>query len=148
MKWRWGARLASALLVLASACSGHNAGGVTPPAQPRCETGFSAPAGFEQVESFDERYSNRVGVRLGYRDADKRELHVFAGIPGEFGEGLPDAGEVQVSGGWPGRLLGGGSVWVLAWDTSGPCAAHAVLGKGLTRRDFLRVLKESGVVPA
>jgi hypothetical protein len=144
----WGARLASVLLVLPSACSGHNPGGVTPTAQPRCEIGFSAPAGFEQVESFDELYSNRVGVRLGYRDASGRELHVFAGIPGEFGEGLPDAGEVQVTGGWPGRLLGNGSVWVLAWDTSGPCAAHAVLGNGLARRRFLRVLMESGVVPA
>lgn len=148
MKGFGSARLASALLVLASGCSGHSAGRVTPTAQPRCETEFSAPTGFEQFENFDERYSNRVGVRFGYRDAGKRELHVFAGIPGEFGEGLPDSGEVQVTGGWPGRLLGDGSVWVLAWNTTGPCAAHAVLGNGLTRRDFLRALKESGVIPA
>ena len=110
MKGRWGPRVASALLVLASACSGNNSGGATPAAKPRCDPGFSAPAGFQQVESFEDPYSNRVGVRLGYRGPGESEIHVFAGIPGEFGEGLPDAGEIRVTGGWSGRLLGGGSV--------------------------------------
>ena len=137
------------VLAFAAACTGKGATSATPSGEPpRCETSFSAPAGFEQVESFDERYSNRLGVRLGYRDAGKRELHVFAGIPGEFGEGLPDAGQVQVSGGWPGRLLGDGAVWVLVWNSNGPCASHAVLGNGFGRRGFLLVLKEAGVLPA
>lgn len=84
---------------------------------------------------------------MGFADPAGREIHVFAGIPGEFGEGLPDHGEVTVTEGGPARLLGDGSVWVLVWDTSGACAAHAVLGNGFKRGEFLRVVKEAGVVP-
>lgn len=144
-------RLAAAVLMLATGCAGRGVavadGGASPRANLRCETAFTTPAGFDPTETFEDPYADHVGVRLGYRDGEGRELHVFAGIPGELGEGLPSAGEVPVAGGGSGRLLGTGSVWVLAWETSGPCAAHAVLGNGFTRQEFLRILTESGVVP-
>ncbi len=114
----------------------------------RCESRLEVPPGFEMTESFEEDFPDHVGVRLGLRDGRGRELHYFAGIPGEFGEGLPVAGSVAVVGPEQGQLAGGDEVWVLVWDTAGPCAAHAVLGNGFTRRQFLKTLEVAGVVPA
>ncbi len=134
-------------LVLSAACVGDG-GRERPTAAPpaRCETPFTVPPGFRLTESLEDPYPDHVGVRLGFRDRERRELHVFVGIPGEFGEGLPAAGAVSLAAGEDGRLLGADATWVLAWDSTGPCAVHAVLGNGFTRVAFLRVLEESGVV--
>jgi hypothetical protein len=138
-----------ASLLLFSACL---RGAPSPPASsepsvpPTCETGFTPPDGFEQTESFTEAYADHLGVRRGYQDDQGRELHVFAGIPGEFGEGLPPDGSVTVWTGDAAALLGREVVWVLAWDSSGPCAARAVLGNGFGRGEFLRSMREAGIV--
>ncbi len=139
--------VASLLLVVAVGC--------TPSASPepgssgsgpsKCEVAFTAPRGFEATETFEDPYPDHVGIRLGFRDGEGRELHYFAGIPGEFGEGLPLDGTLAIVTGEQGRLLGEEDVWVLAWDTTGPCAPHAVLGSGFAREAFVRVLEESGV---
>jgi hypothetical protein len=139
----------SVLLLVIPACS---RGTPVPPASsepsgpPPCETGFTPPAGFEQTESFTEPYADHLGVRQGFKDEEGRELHVFAGIPGEFGEGLPAGGSVTVSTGESAAVLGKDEVWVLVWDTSGPCAARAVLGNGFGRAEFLDSLKVAGIV--
>jgi hypothetical protein len=111
-----------------------------------CAPVFEAPAGFEALETFEETYPDHVGVRLGYRDEQRRELHAFAGIPGEFGEGLPDAGEIPLTRGRTGHLFGRGTVWVLVWDEGDICDPRAVLGNGLDRRSFLGSLERSGIV--
>lgn len=111
-----------------------------------CAPVFEAPTGFEPLGSFEEDYPDHVGVRLGYRDEEGRELHAFAGIPGEFGEGMRYAGEVPLAHGLTGRLFGGGRVWVLVWDEGGACDPRAVLGNGLGRRTFLASLERSGII--
>jgi hypothetical protein len=73
-------------------------------------------------------------------------LHAFAGIPGEFGEGLPDAGTVELVGGGTGRLAGGvHEVWVLSWAEGGTCDPRVILGRGFDRRGFLELLRRAGV---
>jgi hypothetical protein len=111
-----------------------------------CEADLTVPEGFDVIEGFEEPYPDHVGIRVGFRDATGRELHYFAGIPGEFGEGLPLKGSVQLATGEQGSLLGADETWVLAWQTQGPCAAHAALGNGFTRQGFLELLRESGVL--
>ena len=140
------------LLLLASACGGGGPDRARTEAasdEPiRCDPGISVPAGFALVESLEDPYPDHIGVRLTLRDEDGHELHYFAGIPGEFGEGLPVVGQVDVALDLQGRLLGGDRTWVLAWDAPGPCGAHAALGTGFTREEFLQTLRESGAIPA
>lgn len=138
----------SSVLTLAACAGGaaspHPAGHTGPPV---CGAPFAPPAGFEPTETFKEEYPDRIGVRLGYADGDGRELHAFAGIPGEFGEGLPDAGSLRLAGGGSSRLSGGpNEVWVVTWDEGGACDPHAVLGSGFDRRAFVAVLQRSGLV--
>ena len=129
------------------ACSrGSPSDGPLEPATIRCAPVFDAPTGFEPLETFEEEYPDHVGVRLGYGDEEGRELHAFAGIPGEFGEGLPDAGEVSLTNGRTGQLFGRGTVWVLVWAEGGACDPRAVLANGLGRRAFLSSLERSGIV--
>lgn len=113
-----------------------------------CELGFGVPAGFEVAESFREAYPDHVGIRLGLVSDDGRELHVFAGIPGEFGEGLPVAGSVEAAPGVEGVLRGSDGTWVLTWQVPGPCGPRAALGTGFTRPGFLRILREAGAIPS
>jgi hypothetical protein len=129
------------------------AGGRASPPEPRhggppiCDAPLALPTGFEPTETFKEEYPDRVGVRLGYADEEGRELHAFAGIPGDFGEGLPDEGNVELVGGATGRLLGGPhQVWVVSWDEGDACDPRAVLGSGFDRLAFLDVLEGSGLV--
>jgi hypothetical protein len=140
----------SSVLTLA-ACAGAGSPpdpGATSPTGPTvCDARFAPPAGFEPTETFKEAYPDRIGVRLGYADEEGREIHAFAGIPGEFGEGLPDAGMVRLAGGGSGRLSGGpNEVWVVSWEEGGACDPRAVLGSGFDRGSFMAVLEDSGLV--
>lgn len=141
----------SSVLTLAACAGGAGsppeAGRTGAPTPPICDARFEPPAGFEPTETFEEEYPDRIGVRLGYADPDGRELHAFAGIPGEFGEGLPEAGSVKLSAGGTGRLSGGpNAVWVVSWEDGGACDPRAVLGSGFDRRAFMEVLEGSGLV--
>jgi hypothetical protein len=113
-----------------------------------CQAGFTTPEGFQQTESLRDPYPDHVGIRLGFVSDDGRELHYFAGIPGEFGEGLPSAGDVMVAQGLEGPLQGGRRTWVLSWHAPGPCGARAVLGTGFTRAAFLQTLERAAIIPA
>ena len=113
-----------------------------------CEVRFAAPSGFAPLETFEQRYEDRIGVRLGFRDAARREFHVFAGIPGEFGEGLPDAGELTLAEGNTGLLVGTGRVWMVTWTQGDVCDPRAVLGNGFRRKAFEAALVDAGVAPA
>jgi hypothetical protein len=143
------AAFVSSVLTLV-ACGGGAASQPPPTSdRPTCEVSFVTPPGFERTDTFEEPYPDRVGVRLGFRDEAGRELHAFAGIPGEFGEGLPDAGTVVLVGGGIGRLAGGvHRVWVLVWDEGGPCDPKVALGRGFERRAFLETLERAGVISA
>lgn len=104
------------------------------------------PAGFRSTETFEDPSADGVGVRLSFRDDQGRELHIFAGIRGEFGEGLPLASQVRLASGEEVRLLGKEETWVIAWDWGGPCGSHAVVGNGFAKQAFIDVLEESGVI--
>jgi hypothetical protein len=135
------------ILGLVACARGGSSDAPPTPATVTCAPVFEAPTGFEPLESFEETYPDHVGVRLGYRDERRREFHAFAGIPGEFGEGLPDAGEIRLTRGRTGHLFGRATVWVLVWDEGDRCDPRAVLGNGLERGAFLGSLERSGIVP-
>jgi hypothetical protein len=147
-----GARLVGAVLVasLAVACAGEASpsGETSPDESLVCEAGFTTPEGFRQTESLRDPYPDHVGIRLGFVADDGRELHYFAGISGEFGEGLPSSGVVTVAQGLEGPLQGSDATWVLSWRAPGPCGVRAVLGTGFTRSSFLRTLERAAIVPA
>ncbi len=149
MTVRNAAAFVSSVLTLV-ACGGGAASQLAPTAdRPTCEVTFVTPAGFERTDTFEDPYADRVGVRVGFRDENGRELHAFAGIRGEFGEGLPDGGTVELASGGTGRLAGGvHRVWVLVWDEGGICDPRVVLGKGFDRRAFLATLEQAGIVAA
>ena len=133
------------LAMLAVACGGgadpHDDG------VPTCEPGFTTPQGFRATERFEDPYADHVGIRLGFVSDEGRELHYFAGIPGEFGEGLPGVDSIVVAERLEGPLQGSGDTWVLSWRAPGPCGVRAVLGSGFTRRSFLETLERTGIIP-
>ena len=144
---RFAAVLARAFVALASfAACGRDGDSDQQPAIPICEVRFAAPAGFAPSETFEEPYEDRVGVRLGFVDEGRREFHVIAGIPGEFGEGLPAAGEITLIGGHTGHVIGRGEVWVVRWDEGDLCDPRAVLANGFDRDAFDAVLVDAGLV--
>jgi hypothetical protein len=136
-------RGAAAVLLALAACS-TGADGSDEADRVECEVRFAAPQGFRPLEPFEEEYADRVGLRLGFRDAG-REFHVFAGIPGEFGEGLPDAGRLGLTEGRIADLLGRGEVWVAIWDEGDVCDPRVVLGNGFSRDGFVRALVDAGI---
>ena len=139
----------AAAVVLTTACGGptddpaHGSGEEVPV----CEPGFTTPEGFRQTEALEDPYPDHVGIRLGFVDDGGRELHSFAGIPGEFGEGLPVVGRVESAGGIDGVLQGEAEIWVLSWRAPGPCGIRAVLGNGFSREAFLDTLETAGIIP-
>lgn len=144
---RAGALLAAPLLaLLTAACSGPSPGDAEPEGPVTCEVRFAAPSGYSPLEPFEERYPDHIGVRLGFRGPERREFHVFAGIPGEFGEGLPAAGQIAMSEGRTAELVGRGEIWVATWTEGGRCDPRAVLGTGQSRRGFLDAMREAGLL--
>lgn len=141
-------RRAAALLLLLASCTGGGEpgqGGSTPQV-PVCEPPMAAPDGFELLPRFEEEYPDHVGVRLGYRDAERREVHVAAGVPGEWGEGLPVGGSVELAGGGTVPLLGSGRrAWLAVWDAGDRCDPQVVLVNGFSRREFLGLLEDAGI---
>lgn len=140
-------RRVAALLLLLAACTGggeRERGGT--PSVTACEPPMAAPAGFEPLPRFEEEYADHVGVRLGYRDAERREVHVSVGIPGEWGEGLPFGGTVELADGGTAALLGRGrEAWLAVWDEGDLCDPRVVLTNGFTRRQFVDLLEDLGV---
>lgn len=136
-------RVALLLAVVAAACSGS--AGEPEPERVACEPDFAAPAGFAPLEPFEQKYPDHTGLRLGFRHEDGRELHFFSGIPGEFGEGLPAAGPVELTRDRTGFLVGRQDVWVIVWREGGVCDPRAVLANGFSHNEFLEVLVEAGL---
>jgi hypothetical protein len=138
-------RRAVVLLLVAAACT--TGGSQDPSPSPVvCTVRFAAPAGFQPLEPFEEEYDDHVGVRLGFRDG-RREVHVFAGIPGEFGEGLPRAGEVTLTDDRTALMAGRRDVWVISWNEDDLCDPRSVLGNGFSRDEFLAALTDMGLAP-
>lgn len=149
MRVRRRARSAAACAMLVMvACTGRGSGGPVgrPSERTTCDATFAAPTGFEATETFEVQYRDHVGLRLSFRDDEDRLLEYFVGVPGEFGEGLPLAGSVELASGEETPLIGKDEIWVIAWDTSGLCGSQAVLGNGFGKRGFIGVLEASGVI--
>ena len=139
------AALVLASLVLVGACAREH---LEPPPVPMCEVRFAAPRGFAPLEPIEQPFPDRIGVRLGFRGPEDREFHVFAGIRGEFGEGLPDAGTLPLVDGGEALLIGEGAVWIATWRLADRCDPRAVIGTGFGRRTFVGALVDAGLVPA
>lgn len=160
------AALAVALGVLVGACGGDAAGPEgpgsrptsPPPAAPeetgaetpgvarmRCRTEIAPPAGFAPIGTFRVREADHVGIRESYRDPEGRELHVTAGISGEFAEG-GEVVEVTLASGEPARIAGSGTDWVLLWESPPPCEQRTVGGAGFASAGFVDVLVEMGLL--
>jgi hypothetical protein len=138
--------LASALVLLACGPSGGPA--TSSPEPPRCDPRVSVPDGFRVTGSIEDPARDHTGVRIDLEAEDGRELHYFAGIAGEFGEGLPDRGEVELADGSTGRLSGEDRTWVLEWEGEPPCTPLVVLGTGMGSSRFDDTLRRVGVLPA
>jgi hypothetical protein len=148
MTRRWTGVVMLAALTATTAC---RAGAADEPRathraeRPTCEATFRRPAGYRLVDTHEVNLRDHIGVRLAFRDRRHRQLYVFSGVPGEFGEGLPPT-EVLTLGTedrvW---LVGRRGTWVVAWDEGGPCGSRAVIGDGLTKEAFLRALRRAGV---
>jgi hypothetical protein len=132
-------------VVVGPGCS--ESGAPSDPSPSRCEVGLAVPDGFRVTGGLQDPYPDRVGVRIDLGDDGGRELHYFAGIPGEFGEGLPERGEMTVRGGGTGELAGEGTTWVIEWGSGSPCTPVVVLGTGMDRRAFTDVLRSAGALP-
>ncbi|MGH2590564.1 MAG: hypothetical protein ACRDGW_07195 [Actinomycetota bacterium] len=137
------------ILVLATATGCTIGGSDGPEASPVvCAVRFAAPSGFAPAGSLEQDQRDHVGLRLDFADPEGRELHVFAGIPGEFGEGLPAAGRLELTEGRSGLVAGRGEVWVVTWDEEDLCDPRSVLASGFSRRAFVEALAEMGLAPA
>lgn len=140
-------RLGVVLLLLAAACAGGDGERADAGTKiPVCEPPVAAPPGFEPLPRFEEEYADHTGVRLGYRDAEQREVHVSAGIPGEWGEGLPPGGSVALEGGGNASVVGQGRrAWLAIWDEDDICDPRVVLTNGFSRQELVDLLETEGV---
>jgi hypothetical protein len=138
------------VLLLVAAATGCTIGGAdTIERSPVvCSVRFAAPSGFAPAGSLEQDQPDHVGVRLDFGDPEGRELHVFAGIPGDFGEGLPAAGRLELTEGRTGLVAGRGDVWVVTWEEDDLCDPRSVLANGFSRRAFVEALAEMGLAPA
>ncbi len=135
-------------LMLMAACTGTTNGHVDGQTDGpiKCEATFLAPNGFEARKPFEEKFPDHIAYRLEYRDDRNRELYYFAGIRGEFGEGLPSVKVLRLTTGERAWLIGKARTWVISWDTGGICGSHAVIGYGFTERGFTAMLRETEVI--
>lgn len=140
--------LAVGLAFLVTACPGGETerAPTSEPSVQVCQVDTTPPPEFRLQNTIRRSERDHVGVRRSFVDAAGRVVHFFSGISGEFGEGMSVAGSLTLAGGEEARLLGTGQDWVLVWSSSGPCAAHAVIGNGFARGEFIRVLEASGVL--
>jgi hypothetical protein len=115
--------------------------------RPTCEVLYAPPTGFLPSQSDRVPQLSAIGVRESFVDDDGREIHLTSGIEGEFGEGAPTAGELEVSTGQTGTLLGSGSDWILVWSLHPPCAKQTVGAAGFAREAFVDALRRMGVLP-
>jgi hypothetical protein len=104
------------------------------------------PPGFETVQTFEEPYPDHIGTRVSLRNKAGRRLFWFAGIPGEYGEGLPAAGRMRVVSDGRVPLIGSDTTWVVSWDEGGVCGSRALLGNGFSKARFIQLLRRSGIV--
>jgi hypothetical protein len=121
-----------AALALAGAACGSSSGDPSSSPEPRrCAPPLVVPEGFEVTGGLeDPHYDDHVGVRIDLVDVDRRELHFFSGMRGEFGEGLPGRHDLDLGGGVTGILLGRDTTWVL--------------GTGMDRHAFEELLRDAG----
>jgi hypothetical protein len=136
-----------AVAFLASACDD---GGPKPRPVPKetiCRIALETPAEFRPAGRQRIPDTNRVAVRETYRSSRGQTLTLFAGVRGEFGEGMRFYGRVSRETGTA-RLYGKGSNWVLIWRSPGPCGPRAVIGERFSRAGFLDVLRAMNAIVA
>ena len=136
-----------AIALWASACDD---GGPEPRASAHktaCQIDIQPPAEFRQAGRQRIPDTNRVALRETYRSSRGQTLTLFAGVRGEFGEGMRFYGRVSRETGTA-RLYGKGSNWVLIWRSPGPCGPRAVIGERFSRAGFLDVLRAMNAIAA
>jgi hypothetical protein len=138
------------LALAAAGCTGGDGGGDDGPnpSSHRCYVPLVVPEGFEVTGGIEDPQRHHIGVRIDLADDRGAELHYFSGIPGEFGEGLPAHGQIELRGGATGILVGSDTTWLVEWETAPPCTPAVVLANGVDRRRFRELLGEAGALPA
>jgi hypothetical protein len=139
----------SLVLVAAGCTGGDGSSGDGPDASShRCNVPLVVPEGFEVTGGMEDPQRDHIGVRIDLAGDRSAELHYFSGIPGEFGEGLPAHGEIELRGGSTGILVGSDTTWLVEWETAPPCTPAVVLANGVDRRRFRELLGQAGALPA
>jgi hypothetical protein len=137
------------LLSLALVVAGCTGGDDEPdPTSERCDVPLVVPDGFEVTGGLEDPQRHHIGVRIDLTGDRGAELHYFSGIPGEFGEGLPAHGRIELRGGRTGIVVGSDTTWLVEWETAPPCTPTVVLANGVDRRRFSELLQEAGALPS
>lgn len=92
------------------------------------------------------REGDHTGTHRTFRAGGGRRLDYLLGIAGEVGEGLPFVARPTMASGGRARLLGRGRTWTLAWAEPHPCRSSAIVAAGISRPEFLRLLREARVL--
>jgi len=111
-----------------------------------CTGDAPTPAGFRVSGRERVPQPGHVGTRIVMTDGWGRALHYEIGIAGEFAEGTTPRGPVTVLGGYEAQMYGAGSVWTVIWEEGGSCGDRVVIGNGISRRGFVEVMSEAGVI--
>jgi hypothetical protein len=150
---RWVAAALAAATLLLAGCSGTRDPNAIEQVSPslltvqpvECHIGIRVP-GFDVVDQSRVPMPDRVGLTVKMTDAAGRKVLLKAGLPGDFAEGATPLGQVSVVGGLEGWLYGAGSVWVLTWDSGGPCGPHVAIGNDISKYGFVVAMTRAGVM--
>ena len=116
------------------------------PGERVCRPLYAPPAGFLPTGTMETDEGSYRGLRQAFEDDGGRALVLTAGVRGEFGEGAPAAGHLELATHEGADLVGGGSTWILIWVGEGPCTPQTITGNGFTRDRFVEVLRAMGTL--
>jgi hypothetical protein len=136
------------LALVVAGCTGGGGGGDDDATSERCDVPLVVPDGFDVTGGIEDPQRHHIGVRIDLAADDGAELHYFSGIAGEFGEGLPAHGRIELRGGATGIVVGSDTTWLVEWETAPPCTPTVVLANGVERRRFRELLHEAGALPS
>lgn len=134
----------SVLAVIGTGCAGDLGAEGSLPA---CNARPVDPADFEPVATEKVEGETRSGYRYAYRGLSGEQVAFHYGVTTDSGAGLPRAGRLPLASVGAGQLTGRGSSWTFTWTGQFPCDRMRVVGTGLSKAAFIRVLSVSGVIP-
>ena len=137
------------ITVLSAGCGAADLGADS--SLPACNSRPVDPAGFEPVATEKIEETERSGYRYAYRglgDLEGAQVSFYYGVTTDAGGGLPKAGQLPLASVGGGQLTGRGSDWTFTWTGQFPCDLMRVVGSGVSKNAFVRVLALSHVTPS